>query len=201
MYTADIALMLSVCYLVVVVCYGSYTTVQVPSGPNSTLESYLCNQSVLSDGTSLQLEAGEHVIHGGPFCSVRNLSDIAITGSGRDFTVVRCSDSGRGLKFSFVGNLTIAFCRLRFNRYCSRSVFRIRRKHNDSDRSILRILLRLNAAHNLNQFLRLWSVRACAKPRCPIGYPIPKLCRQLLRSCFLRYYGHRDADSAGMSIC
>ena len=108
MYTADIALILSVCYLVVVECYGSFITVQVPSGPNSTLESYLCNGSVLSNGTSLQLEAGEHVIHGGPFCSVRNLRDIAITGSGRDFTVVRCNDSGRGFKFSFVGNLTIA---------------------------------------------------------------------------------------------
>ena len=108
MYTAEIALILSVCYLVVVVCYGSYTTVHVPSGPNSTLESYLCNGSDLSNGTSLQLEAGKHVIQGGPFCSVRNLRDIAITGSGRDSTVVRCNDSGRGFKFSFVGNLTIA---------------------------------------------------------------------------------------------
>ena len=107
-YSVDVVLILAVYCQVVVISSGTFTTLQVPSGPNSTLESYLCDAARLSDGTSLQLEAGEHVISGGPFCSVRNLTNISITGAGRDLTVVRCSESGRGFKFSFVGNLTIA---------------------------------------------------------------------------------------------
>ena len=105
MYSAYVALALACC--LVVESFGAYTTVQVPAGLNSTLESYLCNGSLLTNGTSLQLGAGEHVISGGPFCSVRNLKDIAISGAGKDLTVVRCNNGGRGFMFSFVRNLTL----------------------------------------------------------------------------------------------
>ena len=95
------------CLLIVEI--EAYTTVSVPSGSNSTLESYLCGPSpLLSNGTALSLEAGEHVISAGPFCSVSNLKDIAITGAGRDQTIVRCRDGGRGFRFSFIANLTLA---------------------------------------------------------------------------------------------
>ena len=107
LYSAGLNL-IAVCYLVVVISSGGCTTIQVPSGPNSTLQSYLCGGSRLSNGTSLLLEAGEHVISGGPFCSISHLQDLAITGAGRDLTVVRCNASGRGFKFSSVENLTIA---------------------------------------------------------------------------------------------
>ena len=106
MYSVYVAL-IAVCCLVVE-SFGAYATVRVLAGPNSTLNSYLCNGSVLSNGTLLLLEAGEHVISSGPFCSVRNLKDIAITGAGRDLTVVRCSHGGRGFKFTSMRNLTIA---------------------------------------------------------------------------------------------
>ena len=99
---------IAVCYLVVVISSGGCTTIQVPSGPNSTLESYLCEGRSLPRGTSLLLEAGEHVINGGPFCSISHLQDLALTGAGRDLTVVRCNAGGRGFKFSFLENLTIA---------------------------------------------------------------------------------------------
>ena len=102
-----IGLMAAVCWIGTET-YGAYTTVVVPSGPNSTLESYLCNGSLLTNGTTLQLGVGEHVISPGSFCLVRNLKDIAITGAGRDLTVVRCGDGGRGFRFSFVWNLTLA---------------------------------------------------------------------------------------------
>ena len=95
-------------FCLVVESFGAYTTVHVPAGHNSTLESYLCNGSALSNGTTLQLEAGEHVISRGPLCSIRNLKDITITGAGRDLTVVRCSHGGRGFKLTSVRNLTIA---------------------------------------------------------------------------------------------
>ena len=48
------------------------------------------------------------MISPGPFCLVRNLKEIAITGAGRDQTVLRCDDGGRGFRFSFVSNLTLA---------------------------------------------------------------------------------------------
>ena len=101
---------LVVALLVVVArSFGAYTIVSVPSGSNSTLEGYLCGpSSLLSNGTALSLEAGEHVISAGPFCSVSNLKDIAITGAGRDQTIVRCGDGGRGFRFSFIANLTLA---------------------------------------------------------------------------------------------
>ena len=79
--------------------YGAYTIVVV---------SYLYNGSVLTNGTALQLGVGEHVISPGSFCLVRNFKDIAITGAGRDLTVVRCDNGGRGFRFSFVWNLTLA---------------------------------------------------------------------------------------------
>ena len=104
-----VALIIAMCSLVVVVISsGNYATVHIPSGPTSTLESYLCDRSKLSSGTSLQLQSGEHVISGGPSCSITNLQDITITGTGRDLTVVRCIDSGRGFNFWFVKNLIIA---------------------------------------------------------------------------------------------
>ena len=87
---------------------GAYSVISVPSGLNSTLEGYLCGGLPMSNGTALLLEAGEHVISAGPFCSVSNLKDIAITGAGRDQTIVRCGDGGRGFQFSFIANLTLA---------------------------------------------------------------------------------------------
>ena len=100
---------MAVCYLVVVIISsGGCTTINVPSGPNSTLDRYLCGGSdLLSSGNSLQLEAGEHVISGGPFCSISYLQDIAITEAGRDLTVVRCN-GGQRFHFLFVSNLAIA---------------------------------------------------------------------------------------------
>ncbi|KAL5517798.1 hypothetical protein EMCRGX_G003418 [Ephydatia muelleri] len=87
---------------------GAYSVISVPSGLNSTLEGYLCGGLPMSNGAALLLEAGEHVISAGPFCSVSNLKDIAITGAGRDQTIVRCGDGGRGFQFSFIANLTLA---------------------------------------------------------------------------------------------
>ena len=92
--------------VLVVRSYGKYTTVNVPSGPNSTLENFLCSGLLLSN-TSLHLEAGEHRISPGPFCSVVNVSRILITGSGEQETIIHCNEQPRGFQFSTVQNLTI----------------------------------------------------------------------------------------------
>ena len=92
--------------MLVVESYGKYTTVKIPSGPNSTLENYLCGGLLLSN-TSLHLDVGEHRISPGAFCSVVNVSAILITGSGERETIIRCNEQPRGFQFSTVKNLTL----------------------------------------------------------------------------------------------
>ena len=109
MYSSAGVALMAVCSLLLVTSSGGHITIKVPSGSNSTsLESYLCGGWKLSSGTTLQLEAGEHVISGGHFCKISNLQHIIITGAGRALTIVRCIRTGRGFKFSSVKDLTIS---------------------------------------------------------------------------------------------
>lgn len=85
----------------------SYSTVRIPSGTLSTLESYLCDGQ-LQSSTSLQLDAGEHRIRRGTLCVVSNVRSISISGMGSDVTFVHCVDENpRGFRFSFVQNVTL----------------------------------------------------------------------------------------------
>ncbi|KAL5517801.1 hypothetical protein EMCRGX_G003421 [Ephydatia muelleri] len=104
------SVLLELAFFLALVCQvpvESYVSIKVPSGPSSTLESYLCNGSLRSN-VSLQLDAGEHWIHPGSFCSVFNVSAIRITGAGIETTIVRCDDKKpRGFGFLSVRNVTI----------------------------------------------------------------------------------------------
>ena len=91
----------------VVQSHGWNHIIMIPSGPNSTLERYLCN-STLRANTTLMLSAGEHFISPGPFCSVFNVSNIHITGAGVNLTTVRCdAENPRGFRFLSIQNLTV----------------------------------------------------------------------------------------------
>ena len=105
------SVLLELAFFLALVCQvpvESYVSIKVPSGPSSTLESYLCNGSLRSN-VSLQLDAGEHWIHPGSFCSVFNVSAIRITGAGIETTIVRCDDEKPvAMTFSLVVVVAVA---------------------------------------------------------------------------------------------
>ena len=81
---------------VTLLVFGSYALPHIYHiSTQDALQDYLCNGSWLQGNVTLVLEAGEHRISSGTFCSIANVSNILITGSlMNDVTVVRCQGEG-----------------------------------------------------------------------------------------------------------
>ena len=100
----------------VLVCSSEHTnTIMVqPTGHNSTLEHYLCNNDsvVLNDTTLVLLSNGNHIVSPGTTCVVENVQNLLIT-SNETATVV-CQTSltrpltNRGFAFIFSTNITFS---------------------------------------------------------------------------------------------
>ena len=85
-------------------CDVSAHYIQIP--PGEGLQNYLCKGSLLQSNTTILLTPGEHRISSGPICSIFNVSNVSITGSSSEDTIVRCQGDGV-LGFVFANNVTI----------------------------------------------------------------------------------------------